>query len=176
MPEPPLEALSRRPDHSLPRMREPRPDVQHSSLNRNDILFALFKHKWKIVFCAVAGLVAAGTAYFFYPVVYASQAKVLVRYVVERSAVDPIDARGSAGLGQASENILGSEAEILTSWDLAVQTAEAIGPKRLLPSAGAPTKEAAARTIAAGLEVNIHKGSNIIFVSYKNHDSQLTTL
>jgi uncharacterized protein involved in exopolysaccharide biosynthesis/Mrp family chromosome partitioning ATPase len=158
-------------------MREPRPDVQHSSLNRNDILFALFKHKWKILFCAVAGLVAAATVYFFYPPVYESQAKLLVRYVLERSAVDPIDnTRGSAGLGQASENVLGSEAEILTSWDLAVQTAEAIGPKRLLPSERVPTKEAAARTIAAGLEVNIHKGSNIIFVSYKNHDSQLTTL
>src|SRR5713101_1060875 len=177
MPEPPLEALSRRPDHTLPRMREPRPDVQHSSLNRNDILFALFKHKRKILVCAVAGLVAAATVYFFYPPVYESQAKLLVRYVVERSAVDPIDnTRGSAGLGQASENILGSEAEILTSWDLAVQTAEAIGPKRLLPSTRAPTKEAAAKTIAEGLEVSIHKGSNIIFVSYKNHDAQLTTL
>jgi polysaccharide biosynthesis transport protein len=177
MPEPPLEALSRRPDHSLPRMREPRPDIQHSSLNRNDILFALFKHKRKIVFCAVAGLVAAATAYFFYPPVYESQAKLLVRYVVERSAVDPIDnTRGSTGLGQASENVLGSEAEILTSWDLAVQTAEAIGPKRLLPSERAPTKEAAAKTIAVGLDVSIHKGSNIIFVSYKNHDPQLTTL
>jgi uncharacterized protein involved in exopolysaccharide biosynthesis/Mrp family chromosome partitioning ATPase len=177
MPEPPLEALSRRPDHALPRMREPQPDVQHSSLNRNDILFALFKHKWKIVFCAVAGLVAAATVFFFYPPVYESQAKLLVRYVVERSAVDPIDnTRGSAGLGQASENVLGSEAEILTSWDLAVQTAEAIGPKRLLPSARAPTKEEAAKIIAEGLEVTLHKGSNIIFVSYKNHDPQLTTL
>jgi uncharacterized protein involved in exopolysaccharide biosynthesis/Mrp family chromosome partitioning ATPase len=177
MPEPPLEALNRRPDHALPRMREPRPDLQHSSLNRNDILFALFKHKWKIVFCAVAGLVAAVTVFFFYPPVYESQAKLLVRYVVERSAVDPIDnTRGSTGLGQASENILGSEGEILTSWDLAVQTAEAIGPKRLLPSTRAPTKEAAARTIATGLEVNIHKGTNIIFVSYKNRDPQLTTL
>jgi uncharacterized protein involved in exopolysaccharide biosynthesis/Mrp family chromosome partitioning ATPase len=177
MPEPPLEALSRRPDHTLPRMREPRQDVQHSSLNRNDILFALFKHKWKILFCAAAGLVAAATVYFFYPPVYESQAKLLVRYVLERSAVDPIDnTRGSAGLGQASENVLGSEVEILTSWDLAVQTAEAIGPKRLLPSERAPTKEAAARIIAVGLEVSIHKGSNILFVSYKNHDLQLTTL
>jgi uncharacterized protein involved in exopolysaccharide biosynthesis/Mrp family chromosome partitioning ATPase len=157
-------------------MREPRPDIQHSSLNRNDILFALFKHKWKIVFCAVAGLVAAAMVYFFYPPVYASQAKLLVRYVVERSAVDPIDSARGSGLGQASENVLGSEAEILTSWDLAVQTAEAIGPKRLLPSAHAPTKEAAAATISSGLEVNIHKGTNIIFVSYKNRDPQLTAL
>jgi len=177
MPEPPLEALSRRPDHSLPRMRELRPEVEQSSLNRNDILFALFKNKWKILVCAVAGWVAAATVYFFYPPVYESQAKLLVRYVLERSAVDPIDnTRGSAALDQASENVLGSEAEILTSWDLAVQTAEAIGPKRLLPSARAPTKEAAARTIVAGLDVNIHKGSNIIFVSYKNHDPQVTTL
>jgi uncharacterized protein involved in exopolysaccharide biosynthesis/Mrp family chromosome partitioning ATPase len=177
MPEPPIEAVGRRPDHSLPRMRESRPDVQHSSLNRHDILFALFKHKRKIVVCAVAGLVVATAVFFFYPPVYASEAKLLVRYVVERSAVDPIDStRSSAGLGQAPENVLGSEAEILTSWDLAVQTAEAIGPKRLLPSERAPTKEEAAKTITTGLDVSIHKGSNIIFVSYKNKNPQLTTV
>jgi polysaccharide biosynthesis transport protein len=174
MPEPPLEALSRRPDHSLPRMRPAPPDVHHSVLNRHDILFALFKHKWKIVICAAAGFIAAIVVYFSYPPVYASEAKLLVRYVVERSAVDPIDARGSASPG--SDNVLGSEAEILTSWDLAVQTAEAIGPKRLLPSVRSPSKEEAARTITAGLQVGIHKGSNILFVSYKNRDPQLTTL
>jgi len=159
-------------------MRAASPDVQHSVLNLHDILFALFKHKGKITICAAVGLVAAVAVFFFYPPVYASQAKLLVRYLVERSAVDPIESatRGSSGLGQASENILGSEAEILTSWDLAVQTAEAIGPKRLLPSERAPTREEAAKTITAGLRVEIPKGSNIIFVSYKNHNPELTTL
>src|SRR5207245_10155729 len=119
--------------HRIPRPREPRQELQHSSLNISDILSALFKHKRNILVCVVSGLVAATAVYLFYPPGYQSEAKLLVRYVLERSGIDPIEsARGSAGLGQASENVLGSEVEILTSWDLAVQAAEAIGPNRVL--------------------------------------------
>ena len=160
---------------TLPRAREPRPEAQqHSGLSRNDVLSALFKHKKKIALCAILGLIAAVAVYFFYPPVYESEAKLLVRYVVERSGADPID--NNRSMGQASENILGSEVEILTSWDLAVQAAEAIGIKRLDPNSSlAPSKEAAAFAITSGLEVTIHNGSNIIFVSYKNHDPELAT-
>src|SRR5207253_9143519 len=41
---------------------------------------------------------------------------------------------------------------------------------------GKPTKEDAARTIASGLSLTTHKGSNIIFASYKNRDPELATL
>jgi uncharacterized protein involved in exopolysaccharide biosynthesis/Mrp family chromosome partitioning ATPase len=172
---PPEILLSR----TMPRARQTRPEPpHHSSLSRNDVLSALFKHKKKIALCAALGFLASAAVYLFYPPVYESQAKLLVRYVLERSGVDPIDGtRGSVSFGQGSENVLGSEVEILTSWDLAVQAAEGIGPKRLFPnSSGTPSKEAAAYTITSGLEVTIHKGSNIIFVSYKNHDPQLATV
>ena len=164
--------------HRIPRPREPRPELQHSSLSISDILSALFKHKRNILVCVAAGLVAAAAVYLFYPPVYQSEAKLLVRYVLERSSIDPVEsARGSASLGQAFENVLGSEVEILTSWDLAVQAAEAIGPKRLLPHAsGTPSKEAAALVISSGLVVTVHKGSNIIFVAYKSHDQSLATI
>ena len=83
--------------------------------------------------------------------------------------------------------------EILTSWDLAVQVAQAIGPKRLLPPAtdlltkvahaiglkqpsGAATEGEAASSISSGLKVISNKGSNIILVSYKNRDPQMATL
>ena len=164
--------------HRIPRPGEPRPELQHSSLSISDILSALFKHKRNILVCVAAGLVAATAVYLFYPPVYQSEAKLLVRYVLERSRIDPIESgRGSAGLGQGSENVLGSELEILTRWDLAVQAAEAIGPKRLLPHAsGTPSKEAAAKVITTGLEVTVHKGSNIIFVAYKSDDPSLATI
>src|SRR6266404_8198483 len=88
---------------------------------------------------------------------------------------------------------MGAEMEILTSWDLAMQVAEAIGPKRLLPPAtdlvtkvahaiglkppsAAATEAEAANAISLGLKVISTKGSNIIFVSYKNHDPQMATL
>jgi uncharacterized protein involved in exopolysaccharide biosynthesis/Mrp family chromosome partitioning ATPase len=164
---------------TLPRAREARPEAQahHSALNRNDFFLALFKHKKKIVFAAIAGLVVAAAVYFLYPPVYESQAKLLVRYLVERSTVDVIDnATNAGGLMRAGDNVLGSEVEILTSWDLGVQVADAVGVKRLLPRTPSASKEAAAKTIANGLKVTIHKESNVIFVSYKNRDPELATL
>src|SRR5213595_1438591 len=74
-----------------------------------------------------------------------------------------------------------------------MQGAEAIGPKRLLPPAtdlltkvahaiglkppsAAATEGEAASSIILNLKVISNKGSNIIFVSYKNHDPQMATL
>ena len=177
-------------------MAEIRRETQqhHSGIHLSDILFALFKRKRTIILCAVVGIIAAAAFYFFYPPVYESQAKLLVRYVLERSAVDPIEAeKAAAASSNYTDRVIDAEIEILTSWDLAVQVAEAIGPKRLLPPAtdlltkvahaiglkppsAAATEAEAASAISLGLKVISNKGSNIIFVSYKNHDPQMATL
>ena len=163
----------------------------HSGVKLGDILFALFKRKRTIAGCAALGIIAAMAVYFLYPPSYESQAKLLVRYVLERSGVDPIDGANSAAA--TNDMVIGAEIEILTSWDLAVQVAEALGPQRLLPPArdlfsrliqaiglkqrsAAATESEAASTISSGLKVISSKGSNIIFVSYKNHDPQMATL
>lgn len=179
MAEPP----SKTPDLALVRgvqsavaIRRPQPDASepgHDALNIKDALFAVFKHKRLILVCGLIGIVAAVIFYLFYPPLYESQAKLLVRYVVERSAVDPMD--GNAATSRPFDNVMGSEVEILTSWDLAVQVAEAIGPKRLVSHGGAVTREEAAGNISNGLEVTSRTGSNIIFVAYRNRDPQLAT-
>src|SRR5438876_2693538 len=181
-------------------MAEIRREIQqhHSGIHLSDILFALFKRKRTIVLCAVVGIIAAAAFYFFYPPVYESQAKLLVRYVLERSAIDPVEAE-KAGTASSNEGdrVIGAEMEILTSWDLAMQVAQAIGPQRLLPPAQDPlsriaraiglqrllppsgasaTESAAAGSISSGLKVISSKGSNVIIVSYKNHDPQMATL
>jgi polysaccharide biosynthesis transport protein len=143
-------------------------------MHLSDILFALFKRKWSIILCALLGIISAAAFYFFYPPVYESQAKLLVRYVLERSAVDSIDSTNAAPQAAATSNdrVIGAEMQILTSWDLAVQVADAIAAKQL----GAPSKEAAAGRIESGLEVTTSKGSNIISVSYKNRSPEIATL
>jgi uncharacterized protein involved in exopolysaccharide biosynthesis/Mrp family chromosome partitioning ATPase len=143
----------------------------------SDILFALFKRKWTIILFALIGIGAAAAVYFFFPPSYQSEAKLLVRYVLERSAIDPAEAE-KAGAASSSEadRVIGAELEILTSWDLAMQVAHAIGPKRLLPTVQDPTDTAAARSIISGLKVVSNKGSNIILVSYKNSNPELATL
>jgi polysaccharide biosynthesis transport protein len=129
----------------------------------------LFRHKWKIILCATAGIAAAADFYFLSPPVYESQAKLLVRYVVDRSAVDGLDSKEKT-LGTPSEGVILSEAEILTSSDLATLVAEAVGVNRLTP--GGTRADAAAR-ISQGLKVTALKDTNIISVRYQDEDPKL---
>src|SRR5947209_3385247 len=140
---------------------------QPPGLNVSDIAFILFRHKWKILFCATLGILAAVAVYALRPPLYQSEAKLLVRYVVERSAIDAVDSGGKAAGSQG----INSEVEILTSWDLALQVAETVGVDRLV---GGPQSEgtpaAAAYSILRNLEVGAVKETNIISVTYTNSD------
>lgn len=152
-------------------------DIHVPSIGRNDILFALFKHKKLILALTGIGLLAAAAIYVFFPTFYESDAKLLVRYLIERSTVDTPEGQKSGGFAPANDTVIVAEVEILNSWDLAVQTAEAIGPKRLLPnSKNTPSKEAAAGTVSSGLGITTKKGSNIIVLSYTNPNPELATL
>ncbi len=149
-----------------------------SQLGRDDILFALFRHKKSIILLTLLGLAAAAAVYFLYPPLYETRATLLVRYVLDRSAVDSIDSTaGSTASSRSIDAIIGAEVEILRSWDLAMQVADAIGPKRILPNSSTPpAKEEAAAAIASRLSVGATKGSNIIYVAYGNPDPQLAPL
>src|SRR4029450_10525237 len=95
-----------------------RPETQQpSGLNLSAILFALFKRKWTIILCALLGVMAAAAFYFFYPPVYESQAKLLVGYFLERSAVDSVESTNAAPSTATSSNdrVIGAEIQILTS-------------------------------------------------------------
>jgi uncharacterized protein involved in exopolysaccharide biosynthesis len=134
----------------------------------------MFKHKWKILIFTVVGLVAGGAVYYFRVPVYESRAKLLVRYVVERNLVDSVEGTTRAN-SDSSINLLNTETEILTSGDLAMDVAGAIGPDKLLPGEKNPTVTAAASMISLGLKVIPVRGSNVIFVSYSNRDPALAT-
>jgi uncharacterized protein involved in exopolysaccharide biosynthesis/Mrp family chromosome partitioning ATPase len=174
-----------------------RESQQHSGVKLGDIFFALFKRKRTIMVCAAVGIIAAAAVYFLYPPSYESQAKLLVRYVLERSGVDPVERANPAGAANDTDKVIGAEVEILTSWDLAVQVAQALGPQRLLPPAQDPfsrlvraiglqrllppsgasaTEGEAARSVTLGLKVIANKGSNIIFISYENRNPEIATL
>jgi uncharacterized protein involved in exopolysaccharide biosynthesis len=149
-----------------------------SGFNVNDFIFILYRHKIKILLFLLVGILAAGAVSFLLPAPYESQAKLLVRYVVDRSAVDGTvggdGAKGeSAPVGAPSESILNSEVEILTSSDLALQVAQAIGPARLIADKKKATVENAAIAIKKAMEVDVIKGSNIISVTYQNKDGAL---
>jgi polysaccharide biosynthesis transport protein len=161
-------------------MPEHRNEPEHSNFNLSNILFAIFKWKRTIIGFALFGVIAAACVYFFYPAVYESDARLLVRYVLERSGYDPVDAisgQGArSGTGLTTDAVMAAEVSILTSWDLSVQVAEALGPNRVLPNAKAPSVVAAAAAINSGLSTTTSKGSNIIGVSYTNRKPEVATL
>jgi succinoglycan biosynthesis transport protein ExoP len=145
----------------------------HSGLNFHDILFVLFRHKWKILLCTLVGVAAAAAVYFLLPPVYQSEAKLFVRYVVDKSAIDGLDSQIKTPNPQ-TDTVINSEVEILTSSDLARQVVEAVGAKRMVPGAGAKaTVENAIQTYLHGLDVSIVKGTNIISVSFKSSNPKL---
>jgi succinoglycan biosynthesis transport protein ExoP len=162
-------------------MPEHRNDPEPSKINLTNVLFALFKWKRTILALALAGIVIAVAVYYFYPAAYESDARLLVRYVLERSGYDPVDAvtgtsaRGGSGTGLTIDAVIAAEISILTSWDLSVQVAEALGPNRVLPDAKAPTVVGAAAAINSGLSTTASKGSNIIGVSYTNRKPEVAT-
>src|SRR5207249_9542915 len=101
-------------------MPEHRTEPEHSNFNLSNILFAIFKWKRTIIGFALIGLIAAAVVYFFYPAVYESDARLLVRYVLERSGFDPVDAMsgqgGRSGTGITNDGVIAAEVSILTSW------------------------------------------------------------
>src|SRR5207253_10011409 len=101
-------------------MPEHRTEPQSSNLNLRDIPIALFKWNRFILAFGLVGILAAVGVYFFFPAVYESDARLLVRYVLERSGVDPIDAisgqGGKSGTGITSDGVIAAEVSIITSW------------------------------------------------------------
>src|SRR5215469_18322876 len=101
-----------------------------SGVGLHDILFMFFRHKWKILLFAVSGVLGAVGFYLLAPPLYESQAKLLVRYVVEHNAVDGLDQMVKTP-GPENHALINSEVEILTSQDLIRQVAEAVRANKL---------------------------------------------
>jgi len=165
------ETLHLAPEYSSP------PDFEEQSeqtgFSLHDILFMLFRHKWKIIAFASVGLLAAGGIYFLVPPVYESQAKLLVRYVVEHSAVDSLDTQIKTPT-PGNDALINSEVQILTSSDLVREVATAIGVDRFPHNRGTGSQEdRAIAYINENLDVSVVKETNIISVIFRSTDPTL---
>ena len=138
-----------------------------------DAVTIVFKHKWKILICTVAGLATAAGFYYTNAPLYESDAKLLVKYVVERSLVDSAGSSGGNDANRPSDTVLNSEVEIFNSWDLFEQVAAAIGANRICPQVKDATNDVAARAIAKGLTVTVVPDTTIIVVAFKSPDPAL---
>lgn len=140
----------------------------------DDVIFILFKHKWMILVLGLIGLGAAGAIHMSRVPLFQSEAKLFVRYVIERSSADQYQTQSTPGAGRV-DPVINTEIELLTSNNLAKKVAEKVGVDRLLPNAqGYGDVSAAAGKIRSELLVAVGRSNNVIHVIYGNEDPKLS--
>jgi len=147
------------------------------SLQLADIYYVLFRHKWKIILCSLAGFGAAIAYYKLNPPPFHSEAKLFIRYVIsEGKSLNPRD-DAIKSPDQRGETIINSEVEILTSMDLSEDVVKSITAKKILANAGGGNDASkAAALIRSGLTVEAPPWSSVIRLQFENPDLELVQL
>jgi uncharacterized protein involved in exopolysaccharide biosynthesis/Mrp family chromosome partitioning ATPase len=159
------------------------PDRQRAphrpSITLSDIYYMLFRQKWKIVLLACVGVLGGVALHLWMPPHYQSEGKLFIRYVLDSTVPSPAPDAGGRGSDlrkpdSRGENIINAELEILTSFDLAQQVAEAFGPEKLLAKAGGgKDPDKAAVLINKNLIVEAPKNSSVIRLAFTHPDAAL---
>jgi Mrp family chromosome partitioning ATPase/uncharacterized protein involved in exopolysaccharide biosynthesis len=176
-------------------------------LKPGDILHVIFRRKWIIIPIAGLGIITAGILYWFYyrdgatgtktwfdsyvpPKMYGSEAKLLIKYVLEGKSAKQIAVNDSqlkpVDPGE-KESLISTEVQVLSSLDLARDVARIITPEKVLepdssgpaaPTNTPPTQpddsqalETAASQIASHLKLDVPRGSSVIqlVLQHPNH-------
>ena len=146
-----------------------------------DIYFILFRHKWKILFSSLAGVLGAIVLLFVIkPPQYQSEAMFSIRYVVEgKSLTPPGDDSNARPLDEQRASIINTEIATLSSLDLAkqvvqVMTPEAILPKAVLSKVATNTvADRAAFMVRNGLTIEPIADSSVIRITFQYPDLAL---
>lgn len=144
-------------------------------LNPREILMILFRNKWKIILFALLGVGAAAGVYVKQEPPYESTAEVLVRYVVESQGYSPTEEGYSIKSADVRGGVLTVEQEILTSWDLAKEVAEKLGPGLILGRSDLTNALLVAQVqIKGGMSVEF--SGNVIGITYRNQLPDATVI
>jgi uncharacterized protein involved in exopolysaccharide biosynthesis/Mrp family chromosome partitioning ATPase len=140
-----------------------------------DIYYVLFRHKWKIIFCTVAGLLAAGSFYRFKPPPYQSEAELFIRYVLESRSPSPtMDGPKMISPDERGQTIINSEIEILKSFDLAQQVVTTVGPEKILARAGGgKDHNRAAILLQRNLTVEVPSKTSVIRIVFQHPNPEV---
>jgi uncharacterized protein involved in exopolysaccharide biosynthesis/Mrp family chromosome partitioning ATPase len=141
-------------------------------LSVGDVYYILFLHKWKILSLILLGILGAISVVFIQPPVYRSEAKLFIRYVVDRPSISPVGAGSQIkSVDARGTDILASEAEILTSGDLAEEVAKTIGAEKILEKLGGGEElNKAAAIIRRNLTAEVPRSGTVIRVSFRHPD------
>jgi len=146
-----------------------------AAITVKDILYVLFRHKWKIGIMCALGIAAAFALPLVKPAPYASEAKLFIKYVPQSKSPTQIGTTGTQvrPVDERGETIIASELEILTSLDVAQDAASVMGPEKILGKARARETNAAAAVIHNGLKADVAKKSSVIRVVFEHPNSDI---
>jgi capsular exopolysaccharide synthesis family protein len=161
-----------------------------------DFYIILFRQKWKIIFFFLAVMLLTALATFLLPEIYQSDASLIIRLGRESVSLDPTATTGQiVNVGQARENEIKTELEILKSRDLAEKIVNALGYQAILAGKFLPgqstqssqsvglagpssadtawERDKALGNLMKNLAVDNQKNSNLIAVAYQAESPDL---
>jgi uncharacterized protein involved in exopolysaccharide biosynthesis/Mrp family chromosome partitioning ATPase len=141
-----------------------------------DILYVMFRHKWKILIISALGILATCLVPFLTPRLYQSEAKLLIKYVLESKSGHEIASSEAQvkSIDSQGESIISTELQLLSSLDLARDVAAVVGPDKVLAQLGGGSNvESAAGVIRANLITDVPKGSTVIRIVFQHPDRAL---
>ena len=143
-------------------------------LSLDDVIFVLFRRKWLILAFVCLGIAGSVVAWAKYPPLYASKAKVFLRYVKDPAVADPNNPESARVKGAEMGNqTMASEMEIFTSLDVATQAVHLVGPEKILAKHGGSSNAMwAASVVASGIKVDAPHGP-MLSVSFKHRDPDI---
>ncbi|HZR19652.1 MAG TPA: Wzz/FepE/Etk N-terminal domain-containing protein [Verrucomicrobiae bacterium] len=148
------------------------------SIGLEDILFVIFRHKWKIISISLLGIIATASLPKVMRPKYMSEAKLLIKYVVEGRS--PQEVGGGQSTVQAVDGgIMNTELEILTSSDLALQVVDAIGAQKILAAYGGGTNRFTAAAVVRNtknLITETPSKSTVIRIEYRHPDPEVAQM
>jgi succinoglycan biosynthesis transport protein ExoP len=151
------------------------PAPPSSGIDLGDIYYILFRHKWKIILCALIGFGAAAGVYFTQKNPFQSEAKLYIQYVISEGKTIAQNAGDNAkSPDQRGETIMSTEREIIQSSDLAGLVVDAIGAERILAAVGGGnSRNAGVSYLRQNLTVRVPPGSSIIHLTLFHPDPEL---
>ncbi len=144
-------------------------EVPALGMKLTDIYYVLFRQKWVILGCLAAGLLAGLIVFFTQTTLYWSEAKLIVRYVTSTRSVEAAGSQTKMP-DFGGENVINTEMEILTSYDLCEEVARRVGPEKLLGKGKGSNVASAAEVVFKGLELNNPHRNNAIKVRFSHRD------
>ncbi len=150
-------------------------DAPSSGLALGDVLYTLFRHKYLILGSLVLGTIAAVVVRFVKPPNYESTAQIYIPYVIDLKAVNTADPNVPiASTGVGGDVVMGTQVEILRSFDTALDVVDAIGAEKILAHyGGGSNRLGAAGVVAGGISVGNASRTMTLTVTFSHRDPEL---